>query len=1088
MLSCLSKLQRRTRQGRTKIQGLGATALNAVVVGLAFCCIIISGSSASEIAPVDQPAVRADRQFLVAAEHYQRGNWALAVEEFSVYLSEFPDQKKAPLGRFFLAESLMQLRRWDQAVDAFTEYLGESSDPDYVRTTRFRLAEIAYFLQDFPKAKMALDDFCRRYPNDKTLRPFALGYLGEIAFSQKRFDEATTYFETVLDAFPDSPRVATVRMGLAQAAEAQGAFDEARENYHTLLEADQPIAWEARFRLAQLEFRQKRFNRALTILAPCDLPSSKANGAGQTDWLARGKLLRALILRRENRHAEASVLLESLRSEKTLAARAEFQIGLICQEEKTPEETLRYWTAWIEKYPGHTQMAPARLRAGETALKLGELDRAEREFDLILGSDHKPPLPDSVGEDASYGKIQVAFQRDRRQVESLSEESKSTSNALPFLAKRFQKEFPRSEHHDRIVRLLARSYLNHRAWEKAIDVLRPLAPPALSGDNKKLSDDEAETRYLFGRACEGTGRFDNARQILDPVIRENQDGPFTRESRLTYASVLMAQGHFAEALATLNRLQATLDQTRAAEADSTWKTLSINARSRRAICAARTGDFTLAETLYNQWPEDQTADPLFLPMVSHLAEAAFDAKKWNLSALWFERLAQDGKGKLRIQGFSGLAWSQFEAGQLEAAAATFGHLLREYPEPEIAAEAAQTRGHLFEKIDRPDAALAMYDMVINRYPNCREFPKALLAAARLSDRLEQNDRAATLYDRWLDTCADDPLHAMVLYESSWVLAELEKEEDSLARCRQIVDTFPESPYRLEAAYRLALSAFENDQLAKAKAVLEPVLTDDSTNDSGRDKRFVLRWEIAAAESDWRGLADTAERYIKLCQADKNPSSDTTARLAEFWIAESHFRRESHEAAENRFAKLLEKTADVEAPWVAMISLRQAQVHGHQSRWDEAYRLAIQIEKRFPDFPRQYEVNYLIGRCLAARADFDGARRVYQKVIDSPGGRDTETAAMAQWMIGESYFHQRDYERAVREYLRVEILFPYPKWQAAALLEAGKCYERLEQKDKACRNYRRITRQYAQTGFVEEANERLGRLQYQTASRTNTAQR
>ena len=82
--------------------------------------------------------------------------------------------------------------------------------------------------------------------------------------------------------------------------------------------------------------------------------------------------------------------------------------------------------------------------------------------------------------------------------------------------------------------------------------------------------------------------------------------------------------------------------------------------------------------------------------------------------------------------------------------------------------------------------------------------------------------------------------------------------------------------------------------------------------------------------------------------------------------------------------------------------------------------------------------------MAARGELTDARAAYEKVIRSETGGKTETAAMAQWMIGESYFHQKNYESALREYLRLEILYAYPTWQAAALLQAGKCSEHLGQ--------------------------------------------
>ena len=110
---------------------------------------------------------------------------------------------------------------------------------------------------------------------------------------------------------------------------------------------------------------------------------------------------------------------------------------------------------------------------------------------------------------------------------------------------------------------------------------------------------------------------------------------------------------------------------------------------------------------------------------------------------------------------------------------------------------------------------------------------------------------------------------------------------------------------------------------------------------------------------------------------------------------------------------------------------------------------------------------MLGRALAAQADFDGARKRYLKVVRSATGGKTETAAMAQWMIGESYFHQENYDAALREYLRVEILYAYPRWQAAALLQAGKCQELLGRRKEAAELYARLIKAYPNTEFTEE---------------------
>ena len=124
-------------------------------------------------------------------------------------------------------------------------------------------------------------------------------------------------------------------------------------------------------------------------------------------------------------------------------------------------------------------------------------------------------------------------------------------------------------------------------------------------------------------------------------------------------------------------------------------------------------------------------------------------------------------------------------------------------------------------------------------------------------------------------------------------------------------------------------------------------------------------------------------------------------------------------------------------------MRLAQSLCQQKKWQDALAIAAKIESEFPRFEEQYEADYIVGRCLAAEAEFAAAREAYGKVIRSKGNEKSETAAKAQLMIAETYLHQKDYAAALREYLRVELLYAYPTEQAKrSSWEAGKCHELL----------------------------------------------
>ena len=113
--------------------------------------------------------------------------------------------------------------------------------------------------------------------------------------------------------------------------------------------------------------------------------------------------------------------------------------------------------------------------------------------------------------------------------------------------------------------------------------------------------------------------------------------------------------------------------------------------------------------------------------------------------------------------------------------------------------------------------------------------------------------------------------------------------------------------------------------------------------------------------------------------------------------------------------------------------------------------------------------------------FDEARAAYRRAI---GDRSDETAAQSQFMIGETYFHQKRYQEALREFLKVEILYAFPEWRSGALLESAKCHENLHEWSRAAETYSRILEKYPKSTHVAEASERLPMAQKKAMASTS----
>jgi len=387
------------------------------------------------------------------------------------------------------------------------------------------------------------------------------------------------------------------------------------------------------------------------------------------------------------------------------------------------------------------------------------------------------------------------------------------------------------------------------------------------------------------------------------------------------------------------------------------------------------------------------------------------------------------------------------------------------------ASATFHRGREFEKLGRPDAALLLFDRVVDEYPEAHCHGQALLGAARLRDELDQDREASRLYERLAEDYPEAPQFDEVLFRWASVEFDLGNVSRSNELLQRLCREHPRSAYGAEAAYRLAQRAFEANDPSRAGELASGLLENKLAKDIHQQVLF-LRGRIAVAQEDWQQVA---QRFAEL--VDQFPQSPLRGE-ARFWIAESAFRLGDFESASRQFGQLSRRPPGQLEPLAALIALRRAQVFAHRGKWSEAYSMAAKIPERFPDFKQCYEARYLSGRCLVGRCELDAAREAFRQVIDSPDGSATETAAMAQWMIGQTYLDEENYALAAGHYRRMGGDCAFAAWRAAALLQAGNCYERLDKWEDAWQMYTRLMEGYPNTDFARRAASRL-----RTASRT-----
>ena len=966
------------------------------------CRLSLTAALLLAAAPTAARGGPAEDQFAVAAGHYGRERWRLAVEEFDRFLGQYPEHEQVPQATFFLAEALVKVGQYARAEKQFEQFQALDVRPDNANAPRalFRMGEMAYLLGRQADARDRLDRFRRDYPED-ALGAYVLPYLAELARADARWADAQSLYVETLERYPKSPMAENCRYWLGWVLQKQGD-DQAARSFFEPLAAAKESAWyeHATIQLALLDYDARKYGAAAQALGRflTEHPQSE-RAATARYWLGMTQL-------EQGEHARAV---------ETLG-----QIG----------EDVRH--------PLAADIHFARAEANRLA---GNSQEAVRLFDLVIA---EWPESDWVA-NAMLGKMLIA----------LSAQEHSTVETL---AEQFRLRLPDHPLQSDAQRALGRSALDRESYDKAIAVLEPLASPrpdALDELGHEPPPPDDSNLFLLALAYQGAERFEDSLAALDRIDRRAADAGLLSGAQVARASALMQLERYDEAARSLEAYLAANPQGKKA----------AQCRAQLAVALAGLGNWEQAQEAFAAFGRQHPGDPLRLPTTAALADAAYRADQRVWARQLYQALAaDDNPPDYRTKGVAGLAWTQLEGDKPEESADTFDKLLKERPDDPLAAEAYYAQAIALIKNRQYDAALARLGRIIEHYPASKQFSDALLVTARIHDRQQRDDKAAEYFERLVTDFPDHPQMPAVLYQWAWALADSEEQDRADEIFSQIYGDFKQTRYWPDATYRLAERATLAKDYVRAERLIDEVLASGAEGEVVEYSLF-LKGQLAATLTRWEDVTAPMQRLL-------DEFADSRFRIsAEFWIAEAAYRLGHYGEAQRRYEQLGRKTQGRRDSWLARLPLRRAQLLARNKQWDEVLALVSNIGQEYPDFRQAYEVDYVLGRALAGKARFREAREAYTRAIDSPLGSKTETAAMAQFMIGESYMQQKQFDDALQAFYRVEHLYDYPQWTADSLLEAGKCHEENGQWQQAIELYDRILAEFPNTTHVDKAKQR-----------------
>ncbi len=610
--------------------------------------------------------------------------------------------------------------------------------------------------------------------------------------------------------------------------------------------------------------------------------------------------------------------------------------------------------------------------------------------------------------------------------------------------------------------------------------------------NSDGSDSEIvsqQLRYQAAKTKKELGAAEEAIKILAPITTQKPEAKMLSipEAWLLLATCFYQTGNYQAAIDASRKFLET------SPADSVAvQGLIVQLNSLMELGQIKQAEPVLDSLQKKNLPADQLAQLTF-----QLADAAYAKKDWPEAEKLYRRLlSMNPAPEMKIKGLSALGWTQFEAGQFDNSAETFRSLREQFPDSrQASADAGYMRGMAKLKAGQFEQAANIFletatafrskpekkqgdEINLIAYRSAREAARAF----RRLNRIKQADEAYRIaYEELRKQPASKKKHLDKLLDE-WALLHYEAEQyDQADRIFELlVKETPKSDRADDALLSLAESQYISGKMAEARKSFEQLLKNPLADGYVKRRALYQLVMISSEQDDGKALENYALQYLRTADSrnvDISEQGEVESQLVQFYL-DSNRLDQAHQHLDH-LMKQAEAFPDKKQPpgWLMRSYVLAAEIARREKKYEQARNLLELIQKRYPKAEELSQLEVIVGRTYIAQARFDDALKMFRRVLDRAGSRKNLAAAQSQFYIAETALMQKDYSQAVKEYIRMAVLFPgYPDLQSAAMYQAGQCDEVLKNVEQAIKSYKELVRLFPNSKFAGKAKERIDQLE------------
>ncbi len=1033
------------------------------VSGLSVCSLLVVAALLPhpDVARAQDDAEQAARiLFNMGAEWQNLGDYNKAAVKWSEFIAKYPDDSRSARVRYFLGICQLRTQKHAEAVKSFQEMLSRHPDSPYAGGARYNLGMALYEValasekpDDFKTAAAALGKVAAGNAEEKLVHR-ALYCQGDALYSAGDLEGAVVVLQRLMKDAPNGPLLARAYYDLGITQQELQRHPQAAATFEEFLGKDtfanHELAAEIRLGLGISLLAQKQFDAAereleqvakLPGFAQADTALFRQAecraGAGKTEEAA--KLFAEFLSRfpqsnhgtaarlaagkchfQTRRWDDARKVLQPLAADsKAESAEAAYWLGRALLELKKPADaasvlekaTARFPQGEFAAYLQKTHIDAIFELPDQQAEAVGRYERFAGQF-----PDH-PLTPHALYMSAFAALGEEDFATARRHAETFLSKSALSKHELAPAVLYIAAE----------ARLLP-DEADDAALKEAETLYRRLVTE--HNDHHRVPRSHLRIAWCLYQ----TDKRTEAKDYLASVVGSLADGEHQAEAHLLIGRCHLGADAHTEALAAFDAaLKAKPDWPRHDEV------LILAARSHRAI-----GDPAAAAKRLERVRSDFPQSPRSAQACYELGEIHQEQEKNEEAIARYKEVVEKHAGSEFVASARyGLAASYYAEDDDDGALVQLDELLAGTPEASLANRGRYLRGLVYHRGKQYDKAAAELQAFLDNGATGTSGSAAQYALAMCKIHMGQFDDVPAAVAALPESAGADRIY----YEMGHTLLEQGKAEEAARAFRRLAEEMPGSTLAGEAWFRVGrwhegVAEKAGDDASRQAETVEAATAYAAGLAKAKAPELREKLQCKVGEIQYR-QGKYAEAATTLQSQLREHPEGKYAGPAQFLAGESLFNQRQFETALSLYAAVAEKKLE---KYRAGALYQAGRCAGALQQWPDCEKYFKSVLDEFADFPQTEEARYGLGMALQKQNRLSEAKAVYQKVIATK--RINDTTARAHFMLGEIAFAEKKYDEAVDRFFEVAASYPFPKWQAKARYEAGRCFMELGQKDKA----------------------------------------